>query len=104
MCVKHTSSHFTIKSHKESLCPTFLFLPLVVIATPSPDIVTIGAFYATLLSFDALKGGEKCRKMRHSYVHINASKRRRIHRETREKSDRKDSLFALLCSFRGFLL
>ena len=105
MCETHIVA-LTIKSHKESLCSTFLFLPLVIIATPSPDIVTIESFLCTPALFRCCKrtlGGEKCHKY-YLYVHINASKRRRIHRETREKSDRKDSLFALLCAFRGFLL
>ena len=37
MCLKQISSHFTTKSHKESLAPLRLFCPLVVIA---PEDVT----------------------------------------------------------------
>ena len=37
MCLKQISSHFTTKSHKESLAPLRLFCPRVVIA---PDDVT----------------------------------------------------------------
>jgi hypothetical protein len=95
-CVKHTSSHFTIKSHKESLCPTFLFLPLVIIATPSPDIVTIGAFYAPLLSFDAVKGLSRGRKVPQNAPFVCTHKRfeKKTHppRNAREKRPKRQSL------------
>ena len=95
MCLKQISSLFTIKSHK-SLCPTFLFLPLVIIATPSPDIVTIGAFYAPLLSFDAVKGLLRGRKVPQNspFVCIHKRFEKKTHPpiNAREKRPKRQSL------------
>jgi len=41
MCWKLISSLFTTTSHKESLCPTFLFLALVTTPSLPEDIITM---------------------------------------------------------------
>ena len=103
--LKQISSLFTIKSHT-SLCPTFLFLPLVIIATPSPDIVTIGAFYATLLSFDAVKGLLRGRKVPQNSpfvcIHKRFEKKTHPPRNAREKRPKRQSLLLSSALSVGF--
>jgi hypothetical protein len=57
ICVKLISSFFTIKSHKESLSPTFLFLALVT--TPSPDNMMVLCVFLDVILFKNSKAQKK---------------------------------------------
>ena len=95
MCLKQISSHFTTKSHKESLAPLRLCCPLVVIAPE--DVTTFvsrqSVRFESLRNGGTLQDNRERRQKKHLSFFLLRSKKR-----TRER-DEKEPIRGFLCCF-----
>jgi hypothetical protein len=94
MCLKQISSHFTTKSHKESLAPLRLCCPLVVIAPE--DVTTFvsrqSVRFESLRNGGTLQDNRERKQKKHLFFFVALEKR------TRER-DEKEPIRGFLCCF-----